>query len=150
MRQETRIFLLEQENHRVRPSTELRKTFGYTDSRAENTGLSGVDAPLLTLDGFHEVSRACSKARSQSNGWKSHRQSIPVAVVVISSVEKGDRLDGSLEVKVPMAGKFPVRSAQGASNLTGRSRSEPGSPVKPHLREADGLTIRAHRVYALS
>jgi quercetin dioxygenase-like cupin family protein len=38
-----------------------------------------------------------------------------VAVVVISSAEKGDRLDGSLEVKVPMAGKFPVRSAQGAS-----------------------------------
>jgi len=36
-----------------------------------------------------------------------------VAVVVISSVEKGDRLDGSLEVKVPMAGKFPVRSADG-------------------------------------
>jgi len=29
-----------------------------------------------------------------------------VAVVVISSVEKGDRLDGSLEVKVPMAGKL--------------------------------------------
>jgi hypothetical protein len=27
-----------------------------------------------------------------------------VTVVVISSVEKGDRLDGSLEVKVPMAG----------------------------------------------
>jgi hypothetical protein len=60
-----------------------------------------------------------------------------VAVVVISSAEKGDRLDGSLEVKVPMAGKVPVRSAQGASNLTGRSRSEPGSPVKLHLREAD-------------
>jgi hypothetical protein len=60
-----------------------------------------------------------------------------VAVVVISSVEKCDRLDGSLEVKVPMAGKFPVRSAQGASNLTGRSRSEPGSLVKLHLREAD-------------
>ena len=66
-----------------------------------------------------------------------HRQSHPVTVVVISSAEKGDRLDGSLEVKVPMAGKFPVRSAQGASNLIGRSRSEPGSLVKPHLREAD-------------
>ena len=77
------------------------------DGRSENKGLSVVDAPLLTLDGFHEVSRACSKARRQSNGWKSHRQSIPVAVVVISSVEKGDRLDGSLEVKVPMAGKLP-------------------------------------------
>ena len=60
-----------------------------------------------------------------------------MAVVVISSVEKGDRLDGSLEVKVPVAGKFPVRSAQEASNLTGRSRSEPGSLVKLHLREAD-------------
>jgi len=86
---------------------------------------------------FHKVSRARGKARSQSNGGESHRQSHPVTVVVISSAEKGDRLDGSLEVKVPMAGKFPVRSAQGASNLTGRSRSEPGSLVKPHLREAD-------------
>ena len=64
-----------------------------------------------------------------------------MAVVVISSAVKGDRLDGSLEVKVPMAGKFLVRSAQGASNLAGRSRSEPGSPVKPHLREADGRLL---------
>jgi hypothetical protein len=48
-----------------------------------------------------------------------------VTVVVISSDEKGDRLVGSLEVKVPVAGTFPVRSAQGASNLAGRSKSEP-------------------------
>ena len=60
-----------------------------------------------------------------------------MTVVVISSDEKGDRLVGSLEVKVPVAGTFPVRSAQGASNLTGRSKSEPGSPEKSALREAD-------------
>jgi len=48
-----------------------------------------------------------------------------VTVVVISSGEKGDRLVGSLEVKVPVAGVVLVRSAQGASNLTGRSKSEP-------------------------
>ena len=48
-----------------------------------------------------------------------------MTVVVISSGEKGDRLVGSLEVKVPVAGKVLVRSAQGASNLTGRSKSEP-------------------------
>jgi hypothetical protein len=52
-----------------------------------------------------------------------------VTVVVI--------LVGSLEVKVPVAGRTLVRSAQGASNLTGRSKSEPGSPEMSALREAD-------------
>ena len=36
-----------------------------------------------------------------------------MTVVVISSGEKGDRLVGSLEVKVPVAGTVLVRSAQG-------------------------------------
>ena len=36
-----------------------------------------------------------------------------------------------------MAGRTLVRSAQGASNLTGRSKSEPVSPEKSALREAD-------------
>ena len=40
-----------------------------------------------------------------------------------------------------MAGRTLVRSAQGASNLTGRSKSEPGSPEKSALREADGRTV---------
>jgi hypothetical protein len=44
---------------------------------------------------------------------------------VISSGEKGDRLVESLEVRVPVAGRVLVTSAQGASNLTGRSESEP-------------------------
>jgi hypothetical protein len=78
-----------------------------------------------------------SNASCHSKGCESLRQNIPVTVVVIPSGEEGDRLVGSLEVKVPMAGRTLVRSAQGASNLTGRSKSEPGSPEKSALREAD-------------
>ena len=40
-----------------------------------------------------------------------------MAVVVISSAEKGDRLDGSLEVKVPMAGKGRSLSMRGIDQL---------------------------------
>jgi hypothetical protein len=40
-----------------------------------------------------------------------------VAVVVISSVEKCDRLDGSLEVKVPTAGKIPGQIRAGGEQL---------------------------------
>jgi hypothetical protein len=79
----------------------------------------------------------CSNASCHSKGCESLRQNIPVTVVVIPSGEEGDRLVGSLEVKAPMAGSTLVRSAQGASNLTGRSKSEPGSPEKSALREAD-------------
>jgi hypothetical protein len=57
--------------------------------------------------------------------------------VVISSGEKGDRLVESLEVKASVARKILVRSAQEASNLTGRSKGEPGSPEMSALREAD-------------
>ena len=78
-----------------------------------------------------------SNASCHSKGCESLRQNIPVTVVVIPSGEEGDRLVGSLEVQVPMAGRTLVRSAQGASNLTGRSKSEPGSPEKSALREAD-------------
>jgi hypothetical protein len=60
-----------------------------------------------------------------------------MTVVVIASGEKGDRLVESLEVKAPVAATVMVRSAQGASNLTGRSKSEPGSPEKSALREGD-------------
>jgi predicted CxxxxCH...CXXCH cytochrome family protein len=55
----------------------------------------------------------CSNASCHSNGSESHRQNGPVTVVVISSGEEGDRLAGSLEVKVPVAGVVLVRSAQG-------------------------------------
>jgi len=37
--------------------------------------------------------------------------------------------------------KILVRSVQRASNLTGRSKSEPGSPEKSALREADCRTV---------
>jgi hypothetical protein len=60
-----------------------------------------------------------------------------VTVVIIPSGEKGDRLVGSLEVRVPVVGRTRVSSCTGASNLTGRSKSEPGSPEKSALREAD-------------
>ena len=53
-----------------------------------------------------------------------------MTVVVISSGEEGDRLDGSLEVKVPVAGVVLVRSAQGASNLTGRSKERTSEAPK--------------------
>ena len=56
----------------------------------------------------------------------------------MSSGEKGDRLVESLEVKASVARRNLVRSAQQASNLTGRSRSEPGSPEMWALLEADG------------
>ena len=78
----------------------------------------------------------CSKTSCRSNGWKSHRQNRPETAVVISSGEKGDRLVESLEVKASAATKL-VRSAQGASNLTGRSKDEPGSREMSALREAD-------------
>jgi hypothetical protein len=45
-----------------------------------------------------------SNASCHSKGCESLRQNIPVTVVVIPSGEEGDRLVGSLEVKVPMAG----------------------------------------------
>ena len=64
-----------------------------------------------------------------------------MTVVVISSGEKGDRLVGSLEVKVPVAGVVLVRSAQGASNLTGRSNGESISPEIRALLEADGRIV---------
>jgi hypothetical protein len=56
----------------------------------------------------------------------------------MSSGEKGDRLVESLEVKASVARRNLVRSAQEASNLTGRSKSEPGSPEMSAPLEADG------------
>jgi hypothetical protein len=52
----------------------------------------------------------------------------PVTVVVISSNGEGDRSVESLEVKAPEGWGVPVRSVQGASNLAGRSGSEPAKP----------------------
>ena len=49
----------------------------------------------------------------------------PDATVVISGNVKGDRHVESPDVNVSGAGENPVRSAKEASNLTGRSESEP-------------------------
>jgi RNA-directed DNA polymerase len=59
----------------------------------------------------------CSKARCHPSGCESHRQNRPGAVVVISSGEKGDRLDGSLEVKAPVAGRNPGQIRTGGEQL---------------------------------
>src|ERR1019366_2838715 len=59
------------------------------------------------------------------------QQRSPVAVVVISSNGEGDRSVESLEVKVPEGWTFQSDPYRGASNLAGRSGSE---PVKPRNR----------------
>ena len=51
-----------------------------------------------------------------------------MTVVVISSGEKGDRLVGSLEVKVPVAGRVLVKSAQGGE--------QPDRPQQKRTSEA--------------
>jgi hypothetical protein len=67
----------------------------------------------------------------------------PVATAVISGVGKGDRLGGSPEVKVSSGwGLAPVRSTEReASNLAGRSKSEPEKPRKfiAHLKWMVGV-----------
>ena len=65
-------------------------------------------------------------------GGESRQQRSPVAVVVISSNVEGDRYVESLEVKV-LGGWGSTQSDpyRGASNLAGRSGSE---PVKPRNR----------------
>ena len=70
----------------------------------------------------------------------------PVATVVMSGCEKGDRLAGSPEVKVPVGAiriiPDRVGSARGASNSTGCSASElVGSPENELPHEADGGAI---------
>jgi hypothetical protein len=66
----------------------------------------------------------------------------PVTTVVISGSEKGDRLAGSPEVKVPVGlsrlRTARVGSARGASNSVGCSASEPYSPEMGSPPEADG------------
>ena len=53
-----------------------------------------------------------------------------MAVVVISSAEKGDRLDGSLEVKVPMAGKIPGQIRTGGEQLDRPQQKRTRKPRK--------------------
>ena len=54
-----------------------------------------------------------------------------MAVVVISSAEKGDRLDGSLEVKVPMAGGiFPGQIRTGGEQLDRPQQKRTRKPRK--------------------
>jgi hypothetical protein len=54
-----------------------------------------------------------------------------VTVVVISSGEKGDRLVGSLDAKVPDGRGDRLDPHRGASNLAGCSRREPVCPEIP-------------------
>jgi hypothetical protein len=77
----------------------------------------------------------------------------PVTVVVISSNGEGDRSVESLEVKVPEGWTFQSDPYRGASNLAGRSGSEPVKPrnlppARNGLREcrecrAGGQTAKA-------
>ena len=78
----------------------------------------------------------------------------PVTLVVVSSNGKGARAVESLEVKVPEGWAFQSDPCRGASNLAGRSVSEPVKPrnLKPAwngLREiwecrAGGHTAKAN------
>jgi hypothetical protein len=72
----------------------------------------------------------CSKARSQPSGCESHRQNIPVAVVDISSGEKGDRLVGSLDVKAPVARVIPGQIRTGGEQLDRLQQKRTGKPRK--------------------
>jgi hypothetical protein len=70
----------------------------------------------------------CSEASCHSSGCESRRHRSPVDVVVISSNGEGDRSVESLEVKAPEGWASQSDPYRGASNLAGRSGSE---PVKP-------------------
>ena len=71
--------------------------------------------------------RAAKLAAIPAGESPANRRS-PVTVVVISSNGEGDRSVESLEVKVPEGWTFQSDPYRGASNLAGRSGSE---PVKP-------------------
>src|SRR5215470_2654065 len=66
----------------------------------------------------------------------------PATVVVISSGGEGDRSVESLEVKVPRAGASQSDPCRGASNLAGRSGSE---PVKPRNLQPAWNGLREYR-----
>src|SRR5277367_7143521 len=74
--------------------------------------------------------RAAKLAAIPAGESPANRRS-PVTVVVISSNGEGDRSVESLEVKVPEGWTFQSDPCRGASNLAGRSGSE---PVKPRNR----------------
>src|SRR5271166_3685128 len=71
--------------------------------------------------------RAAKLAAIPAGESPANRRS-PVTVVVISSNGEGGRSVESLEVKVPEGWTFQSDPYRGASNLAGRSGSE---PVKP-------------------
>src|SRR6266567_9331984 len=107
---------------------------------------------MLTLS-FSHVDRAARLAAIPAGESPANRRS-PVTVVVISSDGEGDRSVESLEVKVPEGwGVSQSDPCRGASNLAGRSGSEPVKPrnAKPAwngLREfwecrAGGQTAKA-------
>ena len=78
------------------------------------------------------IDRAARLAAIPAGESPANRRS-PVAVVVISSNGEGDRSVESLEVKVPEGWAIQSDPYRGASNLAGRSGSE---PVKPRNGEA--------------
>ena len=75
--------------------------------------------------------RAAKLAAIPAGESPANRRS-PVTVVVISSDGEGDRSVESLEVKVPEGWAIQSDPYRGASNLAGRSGSE---PVKPRNRQ---------------
>src|SRR6266568_3989888 len=97
----------------------------------------------------------CSEASCHSSGCKSRQQRSPVAVVVISSNGEGDRSVESLEVKAPGGWAFQSDPYRGASNLAGRSGSEPVKPrnlppARNGLRECRECRAGGHSVKAMS
>src|SRR5271165_6430797 len=81
----------------------------------------------LRFSGFDRAARLAAIPAGES---PANRRS-PVTVVVISSDGEGDRSVESLEVKVPRAGVAQPDPCRGASNLAGRSGSEPVKPRNP-------------------
>jgi hypothetical protein len=113
---------------------------GFTLSCARGMGFNVP--PLVTFRLFRtyydygsecigSIDRAARLAAIPAGESPANRRS-PVAVVVISSNEEGDRSVESLEVKVPEGCAFQSDPHRGASNLAGCSGS--GAPAQRRHR----------------
>src|SRR6266567_2409658 len=101
-----------------------------------------------------QFDRAARLAAIPAGESPANRRS-PVTVVVISSNGEGDRSVESLEVKVPEGWAIQSDPYRGASNLAGRSVSEPVQPRKRPparngLRECRECRAGGHSVKAMS
>ena len=99
------------------------------------------EADISPKWGNSRFDRAARLAAIPAGESPANRRS-PVTVVVITSNGEGDQSVESLVVKVPEGWGDPVRSEQGASNLAGRSGSE---PVKPRNRSPARNGLRGLR-----